>query len=120
MTEVYNSFTHGPIPLSFTGRLLLQNLRFAIMGAIGRGDYNDPRNEVAYARGELAKYMSGLEAKLSPPPVPKLPDYHQYELFLAEHTAIYRRLNELEAEVRLLRPQQPKRKLATRKPRSKK
>jgi hypothetical protein len=27
MSEVYNSATHGPIPLSFTGLRLMQNLR---------------------------------------------------------------------------------------------
>jgi hypothetical protein len=59
--EVYHSTTHGPIPLSFTGRLLMQNLRFAIQKAIARGDWHDPREEISFARGELAKYISALE-----------------------------------------------------------
>lgn len=62
MSEVYNSYTHGAIPLSFTGRRLMQNLREAITGAIKRGEYSDIRNEVSFARGELAAYMSKLEA----------------------------------------------------------
>jgi len=61
MNEIYNSTTHGPIPLSFTGRRLMQNLRVAIQAAIKRGEYSDPRNEVAFARGELAFYISELE-----------------------------------------------------------
>lgn len=63
MSEVYKSFTHGPIPLSFNGRRLMQNLRFAITDALKRGEYNDSRNAVSFARGELAKYISQLEAK---------------------------------------------------------
>lgn len=61
--SIYNSHTHGPIPLSFTGRRLMQNLRDAITGAVRRGDYNDPRMEVAHARGEIAQYMSKLETR---------------------------------------------------------
>jgi hypothetical protein len=59
--EVYKSTTHGPIPLSFNGRMLIQNLRFAITKAIARGDWHDPREEVSFARGELAHYISALE-----------------------------------------------------------
>lgn len=61
MTEIYNSTTHGPIPLSFNGRRLMQNLRFAIQSAVRRGEWEDPRHEVSHARGELALYISHLE-----------------------------------------------------------
>lgn len=61
--EIYNSTTHGPIPLGFTARHLLQNLRESIKAAIQRGCYDDPRHEVAHARGELAKYISNLEGR---------------------------------------------------------
>lgn len=61
--DTYKSTTHGPIKLSFTGRRLLANLRDAIVGAIARGAYTNERNDVAHARGELAKYMSALEGK---------------------------------------------------------
>ena len=47
----------------------MQNLRYAITAAIERGSYSDPRDEVAHARGELAKYVSGLEARR---PVPQM------------------------------------------------
>lgn len=83
MSEVYKSFTHGPIPLSFNSRRLMQNLRFAITDAIKRGEYSDPRNTVSYARGELAKYISQLEGSK--------PDW-----LLQEHHEVYRRLAALE------------------------
>lgn len=67
MTEVYNSSTHGRIPLSFTGRHLLQNLRKAISEAISNEDWHYNNNAVSQARGELARYMSDLELR-------KLPD----------------------------------------------
>lgn len=110
MTEIYKSFTHGPIPLSFTARRLMQNLRFAIMGAIARGEYSDPRNEVAFARGELAKHISQLEAKGNVEPclyarkTVEPPDW-----LVQEHMDMYRRLNELEAK---LNAPKPKRKVA--------
>lgn len=59
--ETYKSSTHGPIPLSFTGRRLLENLRHAITAAIAARDWNHDNNAVSKARGELAKYMSRLE-----------------------------------------------------------
>lgn len=60
--SIYKSHTHGPIPLSECGKKLLQELRVAIQEAIQKGDYNQA-DGVAYARGELAKYMSYLEAR---------------------------------------------------------
>lgn len=63
MTSIYKSHTHGPIPLSVEGKLLMHSLRVAIQEAIQKGDYNQT-NAVAHARGELAKYMSRLEARL--------------------------------------------------------
>lgn len=60
--SIYKSHTHGPIPLSATGKQLMQTLRIAIREAIQKGDYNQSYG-VAHARGELAAYMSRLEAK---------------------------------------------------------
>lgn len=64
--EIYNSTTHGPIKLSFSGRRLLQNLRIAITAAIARGAWDDPRHELSHARGELAQYISNLESVKAP------------------------------------------------------
>jgi imidazolonepropionase-like amidohydrolase len=61
--EVYNSSTHGPIPLSFTGRRLLANLRAAVQTAIDEGDFSANDMQLSHARGELAEYMSKLEGK---------------------------------------------------------
>lgn len=61
--EVYKSHTHGPIPLGFESRRLMQNLRYAITRAIRDGDYNTGNNAVACARGELALRLSQLELK---------------------------------------------------------
>ncbi len=63
MSEIYKSQTHGPIPLSFEGRRLLQNLRYAIVHAISAQAYSNNDNAVAKARGDLAKYMSNLEQR---------------------------------------------------------
>jgi hypothetical protein len=60
---VYKSTTHGPIPLSQKGRDLLQGLRFAIVKAIALGDYGCAgEHDTARARGQLALYMSEMEA----------------------------------------------------------
>lgn len=62
--EVYNSSTLGPIPLSFTGRRLLQNLREEIEEfveerlTVGKGTSWEG---ISRARGKLAQYMSKLE-----------------------------------------------------------
>jgi hypothetical protein len=72
--EVYKSSTLGEIPLSFTGRHLLQNLREAVQKLLSereeelRKDPSAWRNteywkEVSLARGKLAEYMSKLEEK---------------------------------------------------------
>lgn len=57
--ETYHSSTLGEIPLSFTGRRLLQNLREAIeeytTGAVKGWE------PLSRARGKIAKYMSELE-----------------------------------------------------------
>lgn len=53
--SVYNSHTHGKIPLSDTGKRLMHELRIAI-----NADYNCEA-KVAHARGELALYISKLE-----------------------------------------------------------
>lgn len=59
--SVYKSATHGPIPLSITGKRLMHELRVAINDAIQAADYNC-QDKVAHARGELAQYMSALES----------------------------------------------------------
>lgn len=61
--EVYHSQTHGYIKLSFTGRRLLANLRFAIQDAISAQDYSFNDKAVAKARGDLATYMHQMEGK---------------------------------------------------------
>lgn len=69
--EVYHSSTLGPIPLSFTGRRLMQNLREAFQEmlnkhckAIAEGRIETGLwDRVSRARGELAQYMSRLEKR---------------------------------------------------------
>jgi hypothetical protein len=60
-SRTFASFTHGNIPLSMNAKNLMQNLRIAIGGAIGVGQYSAHNHAVARSRGELATYMSGLE-----------------------------------------------------------
>lgn len=75
--EVYHSSTLGRIPLSFTGRRLMQNLREAfgeflmqakkqaVAEAVTSQAYTAPKwDKVSEARGEIAKYMSKLEKGL--------------------------------------------------------
>lgn len=57
--SVFQSATHGPIPLSITSKRLMHELRVAINDAIQAADYNC-QDKVAHARGELAQYMSAL------------------------------------------------------------
>jgi hypothetical protein len=66
--EVYESTTHGPIPLSFTGRRLMANLRQAVETELQNRQVMldgsiSPYNwePIARARGELAKYISEVE-----------------------------------------------------------
>lgn len=128
MSEVYKSFTHGPIPLSFNSRRLMQNLRFAIMSAIERGEYSDPRNTVAFARGELAKYISQLEAKtaLAASAASMVKPSLGYQLqpmpdwLFQEHHTMYRRLAALEllvAELTDPKVRKPPKRAAKRKSR---
>src|SRR5689334_1688321 len=63
MSEVYHSSTHGPIPLSFTGRRLMAKLRDAINRAIEAQSFTHDDKAVSKARGEIAQYMSKLEAR---------------------------------------------------------
>jgi hypothetical protein len=115
-SSIYKSFTHGPIPLSFEGRRLMQNLRFAIMGAIRQGEYSDPRDEVAFARGELAQYISQLEAKPTAPAVKTAESW-----LIQEHHEMFRRLVTLESIVAELTSaaeiRKPPKRAARRKPR---
>lgn len=70
--QVYHSSTKGYIPLSFTGRRLLANLRDAtasyVKGAIERGGLSwasDIYRPVSECRGEIAIYMSKMENELN-------------------------------------------------------
>lgn len=65
MSEVYKSTTHGDIALSFEGRRLMQNLRYAIQAAISNKDWHHNDNAVSKARGDIAKYISDLERRVS-------------------------------------------------------
>lgn len=75
--EVYKSSTLGPIPLSFTGRHLLQTLREAVTELVSKVEeaglkgcaYTPARDRwepVSLARGKLAQYMSQLEKRNVP------------------------------------------------------
>ncbi len=66
MTSPYKSTTHGPIPLSITGRQLLQNLREAVENAIHKGDFCADGMALPHARGALAQYLSKLENAANP------------------------------------------------------
>lgn len=57
------------IPLSFTGRHLLQSLREAIIDAISDGDFMARGGAVSNARERIAQYMSDLERKKGTPEV---------------------------------------------------
>jgi hypothetical protein len=59
--EIYQSTTGKAIPLSFTGRHLLQSLREAIVFALSKNDYHADNDAVSKARCKLAEYMSRLE-----------------------------------------------------------
>lgn len=67
--EVYQSSTRGDIPLSFTGRRLLANLRSAIYRAFGKTDetIGDEWKPISEARADLAEYMSKLENRVHAP-----------------------------------------------------
>lgn len=57
--STYHSSTDGRIPLSFKGRHLLQNLRFATARAIADGEWHE---DVSVARAAIARRMGELEA----------------------------------------------------------
>lgn len=67
MTEssVYKPSRKGarPIPLSFTGRHLLQALREAVVDAVAAGDWHAHGGAVSRVRERIAQYMSDLEKK---------------------------------------------------------
>lgn len=72
--EVYQSSTLGDIPLSFTGRRLLQNLREEIEDLMkGRASIvADEWKPLSRARGKLALYISQLEQ--AKPSMDNIPD----------------------------------------------
>lgn len=70
--EIYHSTTLGPIPLSFTGRHLMQTLREAFTDMLSKAVEKAKRgevgigaewDEVSRARGKIAQYMSKLEER---------------------------------------------------------
>lgn len=70
--EVYHSSTLGRIPLSFTGRRLMQNLREEFQRLLsiaiekarnGQVGVSREWDRVSEARGRIAEYMSRLEAR---------------------------------------------------------
>lgn len=61
--EVYKSTTGGDIPLSFTGRHLLQTLREAITKAIMKQNWHEDADAISRAREAIARYISDLERK---------------------------------------------------------
>jgi hypothetical protein len=70
--EVYHSSTLGPIPLSFTGRRLMQNLREEFQRLLSSAVEKTKRGQVGIssewervseARGRIAQYMSELEKR---------------------------------------------------------
>jgi hypothetical protein len=58
----FKSSTHGPIKVSMKARELLLANQLAAQNAITDGDYNYNNQALSRSRGELAKYISGLEA----------------------------------------------------------
>ena len=72
--ETYQSSTLGAIPLSFTGRRLLQNLREEVEDLLkGRASIvSDEWKPLSRARGKLALYISELEA--ARPDLTQVPD----------------------------------------------
>lgn len=72
--ETYKSSTLGDIPLSFTGRRLLQNLREEIEDLYkGRATIvSDEWKPLSRARGKLALYISELEQ--AKPDITQIPD----------------------------------------------
>jgi hypothetical protein len=67
--EIYKSSTLGEIPLSFTGRHLLQNLREVITNGIAASANGQPIkwDDISIARGKLAQYISKLEQRSERP-----------------------------------------------------
>ncbi len=61
--EVYKSTTEGDIPLSFTGRHLLQSLREAMTNAIMKQNWHVDGDALSRCRAAIARYMSDLERK---------------------------------------------------------
>lgn len=79
--EVYHSSTLGDIPLSFTGRRLMQNLREEINDFLRGADTvaGDDWKQLSIARGKLALYISKLE-RSQPKDITQVSD----EILLAE------------------------------------
>lgn len=85
--EVYKSTTLGSIPLSFTGRHLLQSLREALEDAIAAKDASVNWDALSRVRGRLARYMSGLEKKDTPDFEPSIRNEYRVTYTGAEQTS---------------------------------
>ncbi len=59
--QVYRSTVLGNIPLSFTARHLMQQLRDCIEDSITNSDYECNGKALSLARAKLAVYISELE-----------------------------------------------------------
>ena len=109
--EVYHSSTLGPIPLSFTGRRLMQNLRVAVQELLqkrtdearrGQIGSQDDWSQVSRARGEIAKYMSDMEKR--PPsvtPAWRHPDWNRQVMENGQKDATIARLQKENEALRL-------------------
>lgn len=102
--EVYNSSTLGPIPLSFTGRRLMQNLREAVQEMVDKAIQDTRKNAgkgwapqnwepVSLARGKLVQYMSELEQRVERQeifdPPPNYVTYNEMKAFVNGQAPLY-------------------------------
>lgn len=64
MTPIYHSHTHGNIKVSQRVKNLMQTMRNRTWDAIRGENFFIANYALSHARGELVKYVGGLEAKL--------------------------------------------------------
>jgi len=102
----YQSSTYGPIPLSLKGRELLSKLRDVIHELVQEGrskvkfDEKKAWEPVSEQRGNIAKYMSELEAKVTQAEMEKNGVIHDYQEQGKELRAALSKVRELEGKVR--------------------
>lgn len=95
MTQYYNSSTHGRIPLSVYAKYLMKTMRDVIVAGIASQNYHDQGEAIAYARGDLAKYISTLEQKITLCVEPCTPGYAAQHLTKGEIEVLWRQLLDL-------------------------